>query len=118
MNRERYNALTELIIRSQVHYSKGEFGALKASFAALHSLLVETARMPRTAMMLEQIVDYLNQFRTISIAHPSRCQMAIDEHERIVHALWNQKVREAVEQNSLHLKGAKEIMLCTINDQH
>lgn len=116
------NLLIERLINevknSQLRYEKGDIRRVKHSFEKLHTMLVETAQMPRTAMMLVQMVDYLEQFRSIAVSHPDRCMEAIQEHERIVYALSHYEIKEAQKQNKVHLHNAREIMLCSISDHH
>lgn len=101
---------------SEELYELGQLSKVKVSFENLHKYIAELADMPRTAMMLDQLMSCMSRFREVSLEHPNRGADAIQEHYRIVYALRKQKVSEVQQQNRLHLNNAKEIiMLCSFN---
>lgn len=110
--------LKKEIETSKERYERGQLKLVSASFEQLQKALVKTADMPRTAMMLEQMVDYLKQFRNIAVANPERCIEAIHEHERIIHAMQMYRIKDVQSQNRIHLYNAKEMMMASFAPRH
>jgi len=111
MDSPSWEAIHSSVLSSEEKFHSGDLESVKRSFENMHDLLIKTAQLPRTAMLLNEMVEYLNQFRSETVAHPNRCIEVIKEHQRIVGAIGRLDTDKAIEENKVHLHQAKTWMI-------
>ena len=76
-----------------------------------NDILVRASRMPRLIKLVKVYMEYLEQFRAISMAKHERQVAALREHEEILRAVVNRNPQEAEMAVKRHLQGALEAFL-------
>lgn len=102
------NRLSRLIDQTRKYTYTGQFDKLFSVHQEFNDILVNACRMPRLIKLLKVYMEYLGQFRVISLAKRERQVAALKEHEEIFQAVVErdpQRVETAVKR---HLQGALE----------
>lgn len=82
-----------------------------------HELIYSTSRNSRLLVMIKELRDQVQRFRTTTLAVPGRMKFALDEHKRIVEAIAERDVLEARKAAHDHIESAENALLEVISYQ-
>lgn len=102
------NRLSKLIDQAKKYAYTGQSEKLFSAHKEFNDILVKACRMPRLIKLVKVYMEYLEQFRAISLSKRERQVAASKEHEGIFQAVVErdpQRVEMAVKR---HLQGALE----------
>ena len=103
--------LAKLVDQMKKYTESKESDKLFSVCQEFNDILVRASRMPRLIKLVKVYMEYLEQFRAISMAKHERQVAALREHEEILRAVVNRNPQEAEMAVKRHLQGALEAFL-------
>ncbi|HOM97153.1 MAG: GntR family transcriptional regulator [Synergistota bacterium] len=103
--------LAKLVDQMKKYTESKESDKLFSVCQEFNDILVRASRMPRLIKLVKVYMEYLEQFRAISMAKHERQVAALREHEEILRAVVNRNPQEAEMAVKRHLRGALEAFL-------
>lgn len=80
-----------------------------------HALVYRASRNERLILILANLREQIQRFRTTSLSVPGRMKVAIDEHRAILEALRNHDSETAQALTIAHIETAENVMFGTLN---
>jgi len=103
--------LAKLVDQMKKYTESKESDKLFSVCQEFNDILVRASRMPRLIKLVKVYMEYLEQFRAISMAKHERQVAALREHEEILRAVVDRNPQEAEMAVKRHLRGALEAFL-------
>ncbi len=103
--------LAKLVDQMKKYTESKESDKLFSVCQEFNDILVRASRMPRLIKLVKVYMEYLEQFRAISMAKHERQVAALREHEEILRAVIDRNTQEAEMAVKRHLQGALEAFL-------
>lgn len=82
-----------------------------------HELIFNASRNSRLLIMVKELREQVQRFRTTTLAVPGRMKFALDEHREIVEAIANRDVEAAQRAAREHIESAEAALLEVISYQ-
>lgn len=105
------NRLKSLVERMKKYTESKQSEKLFPVCQEFNDILVRACRMPRLIKLVKIYMEYLEQFRTISMAKHERQIVALREHEEIFQAVIERDAQRAEMAVKRHLESALEAFL-------
>ncbi len=105
------NRLKQLVDLMRKYTESSQADKLFSVCQEFNDILVRSCRMPRLIKLVRVYMEYLEQFRTISMAKRERQIVALNDHEEILQAVIERDPIRAEIAVKKHLTGALEAFL-------
>ncbi|MCL0106729.1 GntR family transcriptional regulator [Peptococcaceae bacterium] len=76
-----------------------------------HDIIYKASRNEKLVQFITHLREQMKRFRATSLALPGRTKMALEEHEKIVQALWDRNEELAAELSRKHIENAERSIL-------
>lgn len=108
---EELERLQRLLVTIGEHIEEGDMDKIVAADMEFHDILYQASRNSRLVGIIVNLRDQLTRFRTISMGVEGRLRETLAEHRRMVDAIAQGDVKEAVEAAEYHMEKAEQSLL-------
>ena len=113
---EEISKLKEKIEIMEILTYKGDTASLFNVSQEFNDILIKACRMPRLINLINTYLEYLEQFRRVTMKKKERKLKALEEHKQILQAIIDKDVEKAKALTEKHLQGALDAYLETSSD--
>lgn len=109
--------MERLLVQMGEQIEHGDIDTIVDIDSQFHDILYRASRNDRLVGIINNLREQLTRLRAVSMQHPGRLKIMIEEHSRLVEAIAQRDSQLAQKLASDHLENAEQTLLQEMNDR-